>query len=306
MSLVRNFICIGSLAASAFHAFGQTPPAAPTPPPAPAAAPQIRALKQVIAIGGGSYLGVGVKDIDAERAKALKLSDEYGVEVTSVEDDSPASKAGLKVSDVVLEYNGHRVEGTAQFVRMIHETPAGRQSKFLVYRNGGSQQVTATIANRAKKTVTMPDLNAIREQIGNIDIHMPDMRMMDIPKAMMSWKSSMLGVEAEALESQLAQFFGVEKGVLVRSVAKGSAAEKAGLKAGDVITKVDDSKIAAPRDITSAIRNLKEKRTFPVTYVREKRESSAQVTIDLPPSTERKSRTAPVKTVRQMELKLEY
>ena len=305
MSLVRNFICIGSLAASAFRAFGQTPPAAPSPPTPPAAAPQIRALKQVISIGGGSYLGVGVKDIDAERAKALKLSDEYGVEVTSVEDDSPASKAGLKVADVVLEFNGHRVEGTAQFVRMIHETPAGRQSKFLVYRNGGSQQITATIATRAKKTVTMPDMDAVREQMGKINLQIEDIRMMDIPKAMMSWKSSMLGVEAEALESQLAQFFGVEKGVLVRSVAKGSAAEKAGLKAGDVITKVDDSKIAAPRDITSAIRNLKEKKTFPVTYVREKREATAQVTIEVPPATERKSRTAPVKTVRQMEFKIE-
>ena len=258
----------------------------------------------MIAIGGGSYLGVGVKDIDGERAKALKLSDEYGVEVTSVEDDSPASKAGLKVSDVVLEYNGHRVEGTAQFVRMIHETPSGRQSKFLVYRNGGSQQVTATIATRSKKSFTMPDMDAVREHMGKINIQIEDMRMMDIPKAMMSWKNSMLGVEAEALESQLAQFFGVEKGVLVRSVVKGSAAEKAGLKAGDVITKVDDSKIAAPRDIASAIRNLKEKTTFPVIYVREKRESSAQVTIEPSPATQRKSRTAPVKTVRQFELDL--
>src|SRR5512139_2437444 len=63
-----------------------------------------------------SYLGVGVAEINADRAKALKLKEERGVEITRVEDDSPAAKAGLKVGDVVLEYNGQRLEGTEQFV----------------------------------------------------------------------------------------------------------------------------------------------------------------------------------------------
>ncbi len=291
MSLKKVVFC---LTLSAFASFAQAPPA----PPPPAA----RAARVITINAGGSYLGVGVKDIDSERAKALKMADEYGVEVTSVEEDSPASKAGLKVSDVVMEFNGHRVESTTQFVRMVHETPSGRQVKMQVFRNGGSMNLTAAIATRAKKTINMPDVSAIiREHLGeNLKIH-----MMDIPTATMSWKSSMLGVEAESVESQLAQFFGVDKGVLVRSVVKGSAAEKAGLKAGDVITKVDDSKVTAPREITTAIRNLKDKRTFPVTYVREKREASVQVTIDPPPAAERKARPAPVKTVRQMELDLE-
>ena len=91
----------------------------------------------------------------------------------------------------------------------------------------------------------------------------------------------------------------------MRSVIKESAAEKAGLKAGDVITKVDDSKVTAPRDITAVIRNLKEKKTFAVTYVREKRESSAQITVEPPAASERRPRAAPVKTVRQMDLDLE-
>ena len=56
--------------------------------------------------GGGSYLGIGVQDVDASRAKELKLKEERGVEITAVEDDSPASRAGLRKSDVVLEMNG--------------------------------------------------------------------------------------------------------------------------------------------------------------------------------------------------------
>ena len=48
-------------------------------------------------------------------------------------------RPGLKESDVVLEYNGQRIEGTEQFVRLVHETPIDRQVKLLVWRNGGTQ-----------------------------------------------------------------------------------------------------------------------------------------------------------------------
>ena len=51
---------------------------------------------QVIISRGSSYLGIGVVDVDAERAKALNLKEERGVEIKSVTEDSPASKAGLK------------------------------------------------------------------------------------------------------------------------------------------------------------------------------------------------------------------
>src|SRR5271166_6318174 len=73
----------------------------------------------VIRKTGNSYLGIGVAEIDAERAKALNLKEVHGVEVKSVDHDSPAAKAGLKEADVVVEYNGQRIEGTEQFVRLV-------------------------------------------------------------------------------------------------------------------------------------------------------------------------------------------
>ena len=85
-------------------------------------------------------------------------------------------------------------------------------------------------------------------------IEIPDIRIPDVPRPVVSWRSSILGIEGESLDSQLADFFGVKEGVLVRSVVKGSAAEKAGLKAGDVIVRVDDTKVATPREVSSAVR----------------------------------------------------
>src|SRR5215470_668650 len=87
-----------------------------------------------VAKGSTSYLGIGVVDIDTERAKTLNLKEERGVEIKSVTPDSPALKAGLKEGDVVLDFNGQRVEGTEQFQRLVREVPAGRQVRITVWR----------------------------------------------------------------------------------------------------------------------------------------------------------------------------
>lgn len=245
-------------------------------PPAPPEAPRPPRVHRVVP-PGGSYLGVGVADLDAERAKALKLSDEHGVEVRNVSDDSPAAKAGVKENDVILEYNGQRVEGKDQLIRMVKETPPGRQVRLQIWRNGAAQTVTLTMGKRSggftmndgrEFTFTWPDVP-------------PMPPMPDMPRPSMSWRSTVLGVESESLNSQLAQYFGVKEGVLVRSVVKGSSAEKAGIKAGDVILKVDGTTVTSPREISSVLRSIRgTKRTIPVVVSRERKETTINVTLE--------------------------
>src|SRR6185312_2894120 len=98
--------------------------------------------------GLGSFLGVGIQEIDGNRAKELKLPDDGGVEVTRIAPDSPAEKAGIKTGDVVTQYNGQRVEGMEQFSRMVRETPAGRDVRIGILRNGAAQTIAAKIAAR--------------------------------------------------------------------------------------------------------------------------------------------------------------
>lgn len=230
------------------------------------------------------YLGIGVKDIDADSAKKFNLKEVRGVEITQVEENSPAAKAGLKEGDVVLEYNGQPVEGGEQLSRLVRETPIGRQVKVGVWRNGSMQSLTAAVeqhkggmvfANGAGPFV-MPEVR-IPEQMQSF--RMPNM---DLPGFGMSYSSPMLGIMGESLgsEEQLAEFFGVKDGVLVKSVNKGSAAEKAGIKAGDVIVKVDEEKIATSRDITTTLRSARSKKTVTVIVVRAKREMPVTVTIE--------------------------
>src|SRR5437660_11399171 len=101
-------------------------------------------------LGGGSYLGVDTRDIRADRLSALHLKEEHGVEVTMVDQDAPAGKAGVKEHDVILTINNQGVESVEQLRRMIHEIPAGRTIEIGISRDGQVSTLKAQLAERNK------------------------------------------------------------------------------------------------------------------------------------------------------------
>ena len=114
---------------------------------------------QVITQGNQPYLGIGVRDIDPDSAKKFNLKEVRGTEVTSVADDSPAAKAGLKQGDVILDFNGQPIEGGEQLSRMVRETPIGRQVRLGVWRNGSVQTLTATVeTNKGMRALSSPSV----------------------------------------------------------------------------------------------------------------------------------------------------
>ena len=224
---------------------------------------------QVPKATSSSYIGVMLQEINSDRAQALKLPEEAGVEITRIAPDSPADKAGLKTGDAILRFNGQRVEGMEQFSRLVRETPPGRDVNLDIFRSGASQTVTVKVGARPVSGMTIP-----------VPPNQPfDLRFPDIPRTFLSWRSAALGVEAESLNGQLAQYFGVTEGVLVRNVLKGSAAEKAGIKAGDVIMRVGDSAVATPADISSRVRGLRGN-PVPIVVMRDRKEMTLSVTLD--------------------------
>jgi serine protease Do len=252
---------------------GCFPALAQTAPPAP---PRTHTT---IIMHGGTYLGVGVMDIDSARAQTLKLKEPRGAEVTRVDQGTPADKAGIKSGDVILEYNGQQVEGTEELQRLVRETPPGRQVKIGVWRNGAPLTVTATVEENkgmSSSTGNWPPLASgdWPPQIPGNWPPMPQMPSIDIPRMITAFQTTALGVECEALpaNSQLADFFGVKDGLLVRSVSHNSAAEKAGIKAGDVIVKAGDTHVATMRDLTAAVHIARPKGSLPLTVVRNRHE----------------------------------
>src|SRR5438034_9771758 len=108
---------------------------------------------------GGSYLGVDTDDITADRVGPLHLKEERGVEVTMVDQDAPAAKAGLKEHDVILSINDQPVESVEQLRRLIREIPAGRTVTVGISRDGQPMNVKAELAERNKMMGTNHEFN---------------------------------------------------------------------------------------------------------------------------------------------------
>lgn len=237
---------------------------------------------QVFVGGGSGWLGVGVSEVNADKVKELKLPAERGVVLGKVVPESPASKAGLKENDVVVEVNGQRVEGTEQFRRMIREIPSGRTAQLTVWRDGRSQTVNVTVG----KTETRHTQAMIAP--GTFAFHMPDMPqlngLMDIAPGMPGMGRTRLGIDAEDLEGDFGKYFGAPEGegVLVRGVFEDMPAAKAGLKVGDVITSVDGDRIRSIGELREKLVEKKSEKSIKLGVVRNKAPLTLSIEIPKP------------------------
>ncbi|MBV8811273.1 MAG: PDZ domain-containing protein [Acidobacteriaceae bacterium] len=231
---------------------------------------------------GGSYLGVQLSDIDSDRAATLSLGEPRGVEITAVEPGSPAEQAGLKPGDVLLSYNGENILGAQQLGRLVSETPIGRKIRIQYWRQGKTESTVVTTAAYQPRIVGIPPASVNMRRFDFPDFR--NFEISDIPTPLLAWKNSMLGIECEPLDTQLAQYFGVKSGVLVRSVDKGGPGGKAGVKAGDVITSLGDHGISNPRDFTAYTRTERQPvRNLSVELVRDHKNLRLSVAVNETP-----------------------
>jgi serine protease Do len=188
---------------------------------------------------GWSGIGVRVRDVEAADVTRGKLSAAAGAVIDDVTTDSPADKAGMKVGDIVVGYDGDRVKSARQFARLVQETPEGREVEASVVRNG--DKVTVKVTPAAPET-----LRRALEPLRNLRNNLNDRLALAMPRngagvmgRLAARSRGRLGVTVEDLSDQLGEFLGSTGGVLVTSVDASGPGRAAGLKAGDVITKVN-------------------------------------------------------------------
>jgi len=247
------------------------------------AGPRGRALS--VLAGRGAGIGVRISD-----------RTEGGVVIDEVVTDSPAEKAGLKQSDVIVEYDGERVRSARQFSRLVQETPAGREIRMAVTRDGQRRDVQVTPDERRGDVMISGDFDHFGDymrdfgrDLGSFGDRLAPFNFdFDFGTPLVSGRR--LGVDTEELTSQLADFFGAKDGVLVTAVAEGSPASRAGLKAGDVITSINGSQVSNREDLLRGLRNATSEDVH-IGIVRDKKESS--ITAKVEPPTRRTPRGRP-------------
>lgn len=201
---------------------------------------------------------------------------EGGVLVRSVEANSPAERAGVKANDVIVQFNKQDVAGVLQLTRLVNETPVGRSVDVVVRRDNQVQTLKVTSEKAPFSTGPLvfrtPDVSVLRDHISSA-VQSNTFQPFEV---MTSVSMTQAGIRADSLTPQLREFFGVTagEGVLVASVDASSAAAKAGLLAGDVITAIDGKSISSPQDFSREVRS---RTSFSLKVVRNKQEKDIRV-----------------------------
>jgi serine protease Do len=201
-----------------------------------------------------SFLGVYLAEVGPKTVAQLDLPAERGAHVRQVMDESPAAAAGIRADDVIVAWDAIQVGSAVQFKRLVSETPPGRTVKTELIREGEIRTVEVTVGRRPD-----PEDGGFGFSPAPIpfDQWHPDIpSLLQDPYAARQAPPPRLGIEMQALSEQLAAFFGLEDGrlgVLVAGVQEGSAAAEAGLRAGDVIVRVDGRDVESIPEVQRAV-----------------------------------------------------
>jgi membrane-associated protease RseP (regulator of RpoE activity) len=280
---IRNLLMMLAVVLLAFipAAAQRTPPAPATPPSPSIAVPLPPGEPMTFSFSdGGGYLGISPENIDRENMGQYGLSAPRGVGISSVSQNSPAERAGLKKGDVILQFDGEPVTSSRKLLRLLGEAAPEQSVRLTISRNNSEQQLTVTLGQRAERVLragVAPDINRY------FRVNPPNTPQVwnDAPGAyaLGFGNNRRVGVTTTALTTQLANFFGVSggHGLLITSISENSPASKAGLKAGDVITEVNGAKIEDSGDFIREV-NRKEDGDVTLTIIRDKSERTIKVT----------------------------
>ncbi len=228
-------------------------------------------LRTLLHAHGHGYLGVEVVDVTPASSQTLHLPSTAGAEITILDHDAPAGKAGLHVQDVILSANGTRIANAEQFRQMLRRAPSGKKLQLQVERDGQLLPIHVQLEDRRK---VEQEAQAEMAQSGLPPGAQGFLSSGDVPRMgsgfhFWSLSSSFhIGALVEPMTPQMEDYLGVANGVMVKSVARRSAAAKAGLRAHDVILQVGEDAVATTSDWERLLRS-NEGKMVPIAIQRE-------------------------------------
>jgi len=239
--------------------------------------------------GSQGYLGVAVADVDTEKVQALKLKEQRGAVVTLIDHDAPASKAGLKINDVVIAIDGQAIENSEQLRKVLRELPPGHKMSLEISRAGEIQTLAVQLAERKALDHDVWDkIDSDGDDIGSS----PGMSILSggagsggdaSPSSGFHFpffgSSLNVGALVEPLTSQMADYLGVAGGLMVKQVTHKSEAATAGLHPFDIILKVGADAINTSADWERALRSNQGK-PVPVTILRDRKQQTLTLQVD--------------------------
>lgn len=238
-----------------------------------------------------AWLGVYTQSVDYEMAEAFDLGVNYGAIVNKIYEDSPAEKSGIKESDVIISIDGTKITDSDDLLDVVASYKKDDEIKLVVMRDDSEVKLKIKLGSRSDYEVDNNKWfgkNRSGRLWGNASPvppipKIPSIGHLSSPGNFMFFSNhSQIGVSISSLSDQLGEYFGVKngEGVLITEVHQDSPAEKAGLKAGDVVIEIDGEQVETLSDLQDAIREKDEGDKAEIVFLRNKKEKTLSVEIE--------------------------
>lgn len=200
------------------------------------------------------WLGVAIQQISPDLLKAFNLTDTHGALVADVMSDGPAAKAGLQRGDVIVGFNGHTVQESAELPRLVAAMAPGTKVSIDVLRSGKKLTIPVTLGTLAEEKTA-----AAKRQAPDVE--------------------ESLGLRVEAITPELVRSLRLDnsKGVVVSQVAPDSPAAEAGIRRGDIVREINRQPVTDMESYTEATSRLTA--NAPALLLLERRGSSLYVAL---------------------------
>jgi len=202
----------------------------------------VEQLKETGRVARG-WLGVVIQEVNRDLAESFGLSRPHGALVTRVLEDGPAAKAGVREGDIIIRFNDQPIDFSSELPHVVGRTRVGSEGTMLVVRDGKERRLKVRVGELADR----PGQTAA----------------VDTPAGS---TPSRLGVSVEPPPAEVQERLGIEGGVRVTSV-EGAAAE-AGVRQGDVITRLNNQEVTDVETFTRIAEGLPAGRSVPVLIIR--------------------------------------
>jgi serine protease Do len=188
---------------------------------------------------------VRIQDVTEDFAEGLGMGEAIGALIAGLSDDGPAAKAGIKPGDVVVEFDGKKVESMRALPRLVADTPPGDTVDVKVLRDGKEVMLKLEVGLLAEEKVAAADPKDTGGE-GKEDAT--------------GGAAGMFGLTLGAITDAARKEYSIDatvEGVLVTEVEAGSEAEEKSVKPGDVIVQVGQKPVTGPEDVAARIEQLK-------------------------------------------------
>jgi serine protease Do len=190
------------------------------------------------------WLGVGIQDVDRGLAESFGLDKPAGALISQLEPGSPAEKAGVRIGDIVVEFDGQPINESADLPHIVGLIKPGTQCRMKVVRDGKPTELRITVG----KLASDDDTGTVAQQAGAT--------------------GGRIGLVVEDLDQEERAQLRIAGGVVVRDVVRGKAGDRAGLRPGDVITLIGNHPVRDTRSFEAIVKALPAGTHVPVRLLR--------------------------------------